>query len=284
PEETGTGTTVPIKDENSDEEYEGSDESDNESDKESTKSEQKPEKEPENPKPEPENPEKKPPSEPDSSDSEPDPDPSDSDSDSDDDMSTKLKAKEPETFTGEGKDRSTEAVRNFKQAILDYLEIKGISNWETDQKALVFAGSYLKGAAKAWYEAQREEAKESNRTFTLRDLLDGLATLYIPSTDKSAEYAKWIYCKQTKDGIIRPVGEFASELEFLKATMPFTDKIPDWMQREQLMMGMTSKLQGEVRPHVKDTDSFKDIVTLAEHKDSMIRISLRKEKGGNKTY
>src|SRR5690606_19049806 len=59
PEEPGTGTTVPVKDENSDEEYEGSDESDNESDKESTKSEQKPEKEPENPKPEPENPEKK---------------------------------------------------------------------------------------------------------------------------------------------------------------------------------------------------------------------------------
>src|SRR5690606_10222961 len=132
-----------------------------------------------------------------------DSEPSDSESDSsdEDNQMSKLKAREPDTFTGEGKDRSTEAVRKFKQSVFDYLELKGVA--QTDPKGLIFAGSYLEGAAKAWYEAQRKEAPEDD-PFTLTNLLDGLRRLYIPSTDKSAEFGKWMDCKQIKNGKIRP--------------------------------------------------------------------------------
>src|SRR5690606_4411086 len=115
---------------------------------------------------------------------------------------------------------STEAVRKFQRSVEDYLALKGRST--EDEKAVIFAGTYLTGAAKAWYESKRETQRTDPKAtkITLAELWTNLQELYIPSTDKSAEYRKWIECKQILNSKIRPVGEFASELEYLRATLP----------------------------------------------------------------
>ena len=142
------------------------------------------------------------------------------------------------------------------------------------------------------YNGACTEERAHNAYLTLLDEYDEVSPtleqfkirfkqLFEVSTNTDDLYRKWQKVQQTTGGNPARISKIAGELADLKGALP-RDSISDYAQRQRCLNAMDPRLRQNVKPQIREADTWDHIVQLAERYDAtMDKTGAYRGEGGN---
>ena len=124
-------------------------------------------------------------------------------------------------YSGEGRDKTSSGLRQFKVNLKDYLTVKNIelTQFTSETRAAklhAYVNSFLSGKAATYFSAIRD----TQPPLDFNAIFDRLEKRFIPSTSQSELIQKWNRIGQYSNRSIRPITDVITELQDIEAQLP----------------------------------------------------------------
>ena len=174
----------------------------------------------------------------------------------------KIKLPQPATFSGEGDGLKPDKLKRWFREVRKYLSKHDVNNDIED--VVDNYGAFTEERAHNAYLTLLDEYDEVSPTLEFRTRFK---LLFEASTNTDDLYQKWQKVQQTTGGNPARISKIAGKLADLKGALPL-DSISEYAQRQRILDAMDPRLDQNVVPQIRKTDTWDQIVQLAERYDA----------------
>ena len=188
-----------------------------------------------------------------------------------------IKLPQPDKFSGEGDDLKPDKLKRWLRQVKQYLSKHGVTDATED--VVDYYGSFTQERAHNAYITLLDEHEDDIPT--LEQFKTRFRQLFEASTNTDDIYQRWQKVQQTTGGKPGRISKVAGDLADLKGALP-QGSVSDYAQKQRFLEAMDSKLRRNVEPQIRETDTWDQIVQLAERYDAtMYKTGAYKGSGGN---